>query len=96
MNSLACLYRSQGQYAKAEPLYVACLEQHRIALGETHPHTLQSINNLAALYARKGQYAKAESMFVDCLSKREVVLGADHPETIRTRNNLDKLRRMKK
>ena len=86
----------KGQYAKAEPLYVACLEQRRIAWGETHPHTLLSMNNLACLYRDQGQYAEAESMFADCLSKKEVVLGADHPDTIRTRNNLDKLRRMKK
>ena len=34
LNSFAEFYRSQGQYAKAEPLlYVACLEQRRIALG---------------------------------------------------------------
>jgi tetratricopeptide (TPR) repeat protein len=96
LNSLAVLYRNQGQYTKAEPLYVACLEQRRIALGEFFPSTLQSMNNLAALYARKGQYAEAESMFEDCLSKMEVVLGADHPDTIRTRKDLDLLRSMKK
>jgi hypothetical protein len=80
MNGLAFLYACQCQYAKAEPLYVACLEQQRIALGETHPVTLDSMYNLALFYANQGQYAKAESMFGNCLSKREVVLGADHPE----------------
>ncbi len=57
----------KGQYAKAEPLYVACLEQRRIALGETHPDTLSSMNNLANLYDSQGQYAKAEPiLWVAC------------------------------
>jgi hypothetical protein len=49
-SSLAELYRSQGQYTKAVPLYVACLEQQRIAFGETHLDTLNSMNNLAIVY----------------------------------------------
>jgi len=32
MNHLALLYDSQGQYGKAEPLFVACLQQRRMVL----------------------------------------------------------------
>ena len=66
----------KGQQAKAEPLYVACLEQRRIALGETHPDTLSSMNNLANLYDSQGQYAKAEPLlWVACPEERRLALG---------------------
>jgi hypothetical protein len=52
---LAALYENQGNYDKAEPLYVACLEQRRIVLGENHPSTLISINNLSALRNKMGK-----------------------------------------
>ena len=54
MSILAGLYASQGQYDKAEPLFVACLEQRRTAFGESHPDTLGSMHNLALLYASQG------------------------------------------
>ena len=50
MNNLAVLYLDQGQYAKAEPLFVKALEVRRRVLGEEHPDTLTSMNNLALLY----------------------------------------------
>ena len=77
----------------AEPLYVACLEKQRIALGESHPNTLAYENNLAALYYRQGLYVRAESLFAVCLEKRLVVLGEDHPATVVTKKFLDHVRR---
>ena len=63
LESLATLYENQGMNRKAEPLLMTCLEQRRIALGESHPDTLSSMNSLAYLYYRQGQYAKAEPLF---------------------------------
>ena len=88
LDSLATLYADQGQYAKAEPLYVACLEKRRIALGESHPSTLVSENNLAGLYESQGQYAKAEPLYVACLEKTRIALGESHPDTLTSENNL--------
>ena len=83
MNDLAALYNNQGQYVKAEPLYVAYLEQRRrITLGETHPDTLSSMNDLAFHYRNKGQYAKAELLHAVCLEKRRIALGETHPDTL--------------
>jgi hypothetical protein len=92
---LAALFRDQGQYAKAEPLYVACLEKMRIALGESHPDFLLSENGLALVYERQGQFRKAESLFALCLEKRLVVLGESHPDTVGTKENLDRVCRQK-
>ena len=53
MNNLANLYRNQGKYAEAEPLYVDCLRLFRQLLGENHPNTLAVKTNLAILLEAK-------------------------------------------
>ena len=89
MNSLAELYRNQGQYNNAEPLHIACLEKRKVLLGEDHPDTLNSINSLASLYKNTGKYDKAEELYIVCLEKRrKVLLGEDHPHTLSSINNL--------
>ena len=64
MNNLAGLYKSQGKYDEAEPLYVDCLDKTRTALGDRHPSTLTSMNNLAGLYKRQGRYVEAHRLKV--------------------------------
>ena len=59
MNNLAELYRKQGKYEAAEPLYVDALAMWKKLLGEEHPDVAQSMNNLAALYYSQGKYEEA-------------------------------------
>ena len=47
LNNLAWLYAAQGNYAKAEPLYIEALAIHKQVLGEKHPDYANSLNNLA-------------------------------------------------
>ncbi|NJO75902.1 MAG: TIR domain-containing protein, partial [Leptolyngbyaceae cyanobacterium RM1_406_9] len=47
---LAELYRSQGRYAQAEPLYLRALAISQAQLGENHPDVATKLNNLAELY----------------------------------------------
>jgi tetratricopeptide (TPR) repeat protein len=49
LNNLAALYRAQGKYAEAEPLYQRALKICEQALGPDHPHSVTCRNNLAAL-----------------------------------------------
>ena len=49
-NDLAVLYREQGNYAKAESRLIEALEGRRLKLGDTHPHTKESLNNLITFY----------------------------------------------
>jgi hypothetical protein len=51
LNNLANLYKAQGRYAEAEPLYSSCLETRRRVLGLDHPETKEVMNNLALLRA---------------------------------------------
>ena len=54
------LYKEHGHYDKAEPLLILAVEGHRLKLGDTHPHTLESLNNLIELYEAWGKPKKAE------------------------------------
>ena len=49
LNDLASLYDTQGDYAKAEPLYKRSLSIWEKALGPDHPDVATSLNNLAEL-----------------------------------------------
>jgi tetratricopeptide (TPR) repeat protein len=59
LNNLAELYRIQGQYPEAEPLYKRSLAIREKAQGADHPDVAESLNNLAELYRAQGQYAAA-------------------------------------
>jgi len=59
MNNLAALYKSQGKYDEAEPLYVECLATSKQVLGDRHPSTLTFMNNLAGLYERQERQEEA-------------------------------------
>ncbi len=88
LSYLAALYRSQGRYGEAEPLFVRSLQIIEQQLGTDHPDTATSLNNLAALYESQGRYSEAEPLYVRSLQIREQQLGADHPDTATSLNNL--------
>ncbi len=50
LNNLAVLYRAQGKYPEAEPLYKRALAIREKALGPDHPDVAASLYNLAVLY----------------------------------------------
>ena len=60
LNNLALLYKTQGHYVQAEPLYKRALAINEKALGPDHPSTGTSLNNLAQLYSNQGRYEDAE------------------------------------
>lgn len=80
LNNLAALYRAQGDYAKAEPLYKRALAIREKALGPDHLDVANSLNNLADLFSTQANYAKAEPLCKRALAIREKALGPDHPD----------------
>ncbi len=62
LNNLAELYRVQGHYAAAEPLYQRSLAIWEKALGPEHPHVAQSLENYAALLRQTARADEAERM----------------------------------
>jgi hypothetical protein len=50
MHELAVLYKEQARYEEAEKFLLEAAEGRLLKLGDTHPHTLESMNNLIDLY----------------------------------------------
>jgi len=64
-NDLAVLYKEQGDYDKVEPLLLEAVEGHRIKIGDTHPHILESMKNLITLYKAWNKPEKAKEWRVE-------------------------------
>ncbi len=62
LNNLAELYRTQGQYAQAEPLYKRSLAIAEKSLGLDHPAVATVLNNLAALYRATKRDEEAKTL----------------------------------
>jgi tetratricopeptide (TPR) repeat protein len=91
LNNLALLYKSQGRYSEAEPLYLDALEMTKRLFKDDHPNVATSLNNLASLYDSQEKYSEAEPLYLDALAICERVLDNNHPNTITVRNNLQLL-----
>jgi len=50
MHGLAILCKEQARYEEAEKLLLEAVKGRRLKLGDTHPHTKESMNNLIDLY----------------------------------------------
>jgi CHAT domain-containing protein len=88
LNHLADLYRAQGEYALAEPLYRQAREITKQVLGERHPDYATNLNNLAGLYQDQEDYAKAEPLFCQARDICKQVLGEHHPDYADSLSNL--------
>ncbi len=62
LNNLAELYRVQGNYAEAAPLYRRSLVIREKALGPEHPDVATSLENYAALLRETGRADEAAEM----------------------------------
>jgi tetratricopeptide (TPR) repeat protein len=69
LNNLAEVYRNQGRYGDADPLYRRSLAILERAFGRDHPLVASTLNNLGVLYDRQGRYAEAEP---SCIATRAV------------------------
>jgi CHAT domain-containing protein len=88
INSFAEVYRSKGDYAKAEILHWRALAIREQVFGTDHPDVARSLNYLAQIFKAKGDYAKADSFHQRALAIREKALGPDHPGVAASLNDL--------
>ena len=71
LNNLAFLYKSQGRYGEAEPLYQQALALRKKLLGHDHPRVADSLNNLAFLYWAQGDPTSALNLLIQGLEVEE-------------------------
>jgi tetratricopeptide (TPR) repeat protein len=88
LNNLAELYRMQGRYLLAKPLYLKAFNMRKSLLGESHPDIAQSLNNLAAFLVTQGHYQEAEEKLFTALDIWKHHLGEEHPEIATNLNNI--------
>jgi predicted HTH transcriptional regulator/tetratricopeptide (TPR) repeat protein len=88
LNNLAELYRTQGRYAEAEPLYLEAMEMCRL-----EPDVASSLNNLAEFYRAQGKYEEAEPLYLEAMGIYRRLLGEEHPDIASSLNNLAELYR---
>ena len=90
------MFKAQGKYQEALPLYNEALETRRAVLGSRHPDALTSINNLASLLQATGDLDRAEELLSEAHTTAKSVLGPEHPHTRIFGVNLKGLRAVKK
>jgi serine/threonine protein kinase/Tfp pilus assembly protein PilF len=88
LSHLALLYREQGEYDRALPLFEQALAWQERELGPEHSDLDANLNNLADIYRNLGQYAKAEALLKRVLAVNERIMGSDHPHVATSLNNL--------
>lgn len=87
-SALACVYEGNGDFAKAEELYVFCLQRRLELLGPKNAHTTVSMNNLAVLYSAQHRYAEAAPLFEKCIALSREMNVDDGMSEILSLNNL--------
>ncbi|MEG3877276.1 tetratricopeptide repeat protein [Microcoleus sp. herbarium7] len=85
---IALLYKFQGRYSEAEPLYLQALDIGRQWLGEDNLSLANLLNNLAEIYREQGRYLEAELLCLQALEINSRVLGKDNPSLALKLNNL--------
>jgi tetratricopeptide (TPR) repeat protein len=87
LHNLAGLYRMQGRYAEAEPLYKRSLAIRENGYGPDHQDVALILKSLAGLYHHQGRYTDAEPLYKRSLAIREKAQ-PDHPDLAHSLNNL--------
>lgn len=88
LNDLAEVYRADGRYNKAEPLFLQALALREETHGSESIQVAHTLNNLAALYAAQGRFAEAEKNYQRAIQIQENVLGSEDDSLGASLNNL--------
>jgi tetratricopeptide (TPR) repeat protein len=91
LNNLAELYRLQGHYTEAEPLYQQVLKIRINLWGEEHPNVAESFNNLGTCYFSQAKLLAAEQNLFRALNLWKRLVGNKHPQVAICLNNIAQL-----
>jgi tetratricopeptide (TPR) repeat protein len=82
------MYRDQGKYAAAEPMYRRALAIREKALGPDNPELVPSLDNLAWTCYAQRKFAEAEPLYGRSLLIWEKAVGTEHPTVATALDNL--------
>lgn len=88
LSNLAAPYRSQGNWAEAEPLYLKTLAVSEKRPGPEHPATAAPLNNLAGLYAVQNRFLKVGPPYRRSIAINQRLWGPEHPKAVADLCNL--------
>jgi tetratricopeptide (TPR) repeat protein len=91
MNNLAAVYREQGRYELAMPLFEQAIEIQR-RHGEPGL-AAAALNNLALLHDEQGDRERAKALYEEALDATRRLLGDAHPQVATVLNNLAEVHR---
>ncbi|PSN58854.1 hypothetical protein BS50DRAFT_595122 [Corynespora cassiicola Philippines] len=79
---------AKGSATDAEKLAAKSVKARRMALGESHKYTLNSVEMLGLAYNLRGRWGPAEELLRQVMEMRRTILGERHPETLTSMNNI--------
>lgn len=91
LNNLANIYKIQGKFTEAEPLYIRALAIQEKFYGSDHVDVAKSLNNFAGLYMMQKKFTEAERFIRRALTIMDKNLGHFHPDVAPSLNNLASL-----
>ena len=80
LGSVADLYRKQGRYREADPLYQRALLLAEQTLGGRHSYIATILNRQALLYRSEGRLREAAERYERALAIAKKAWGAGHPQ----------------
>ncbi len=85
---LAQIYRAEGKYSEALPLYERALEIYGKLYGGESTELADTLDGEAELYTSLDDYAHAEPLLVKSLELRQKFLPPDSPDIAQSKNDL--------
>jgi tetratricopeptide (TPR) repeat protein len=83
LNSFGVLCLANGNYSKAESLFLECRgKEEALEEGKNSIITMQCTHNLALLYCKQGRFDLAEPLALESFENKKRFLKEDHPLTL--------------
>jgi tetratricopeptide (TPR) repeat protein len=91
MYSLGVLYRRQGRYDEAEPLFISAINGARRSLSDGHRYTGLFLHQQGRCLTKMERNEEAEVVLLEAREILSAAIGAEHEETLWTIESLVEL-----
>src|SRR5215467_10298455 len=88
---LAQLYRAEGRYSEALPLYERALQIYTSLYGPESQELAETLNGEAELYKSVEDYGHAEPLLIKSLDMRQRIVPVDEADVAQSKNDLGEL-----